>query len=259
MSAGDPRAPRRPHWIAGEKECRDLAAADSAEERTGLGAARGHLLDDYGTALVACSDPDDALACHYAATHPKRHAGEELSDAVDRAHLAFRPAAAHHCQPAAAARFWAFDALRAPPPPLGPPGCLPPPGDVTRRGCGPPGGPTLRQGEGLCYHGPGPVPACAAAGLRWRGPAGARSITKGRQARHEIEVRGKDYIPNFCSFSDVLPFPPFSLAVGRGTVTEPRLSLRLQRKRPFVSSGGSPLHVPPDWWPLGPLSPQPAL
>ena len=113
MSAGDPRAPRRPQWIAGEKECRDLAAADSAEERTGLGAARGHLLDDYGTALVACSDPDDALACHYAATHPKRHAGEELSDAVDRADLAFRAAAAH-CQPAAAGRFWAIYGLLTP-------------------------------------------------------------------------------------------------------------------------------------------------
>ncbi len=43
--------------------------------------------DDYAAALIACSDPDDALACHYAATHPKRHAGERLSDAVDRADL----------------------------------------------------------------------------------------------------------------------------------------------------------------------------
>ncbi len=70
--------------------------------------------DDYAAALIACSDPDDALACHYAATHPKRHAGEKLSDAVDRADLAFRAAAAHHCQPAAAGRFWAIYGLLTP-------------------------------------------------------------------------------------------------------------------------------------------------
>ena len=28
-------------------------------------------LADYAAALIACSDPDDALACHYAATHSK--------------------------------------------------------------------------------------------------------------------------------------------------------------------------------------------
>ena len=27
--------------------------------------------DDYAAALIACSDPDDALACHYADTHPR--------------------------------------------------------------------------------------------------------------------------------------------------------------------------------------------
>ena len=69
---------------------------------------------DYAAALIACADPDDALACHYAATHPKRHPGERLSAAVDRADLAFRAAAAHHCEPAAAGRFWAVYGLLTP-------------------------------------------------------------------------------------------------------------------------------------------------
>ena len=71
--------------------------------------------DDYAAALIACSDPDDALACHYAATHPRRQPNEKLSDAVDRADLAFRAAAAHHCEPAAAGRFWAVYGLLTPP------------------------------------------------------------------------------------------------------------------------------------------------
>ena len=54
----------------------------------------------------------------------------------------------------------------------GPAAALHPPGDVTRGGGGPPGGPTLRPGKGPCHHGAGPPPADAAAGLRWRGPAG---------------------------------------------------------------------------------------
>ena len=70
--------------------------------------------DDYAAALIACSDPDDALACHYAATHPRRHPSEKLSDAVARADLAFRAAAAHHCEPAAAGRFWAVYGLLTP-------------------------------------------------------------------------------------------------------------------------------------------------
>ena len=60
---------------------------------------------DYAATLIACADPDDALACHDAATHPKRHPGERLSAAVDRADLAFRAAAAHHCESAASGPF----------------------------------------------------------------------------------------------------------------------------------------------------------
>ena len=70
--------------------------------------------DEYAAALIACSDPDDALACHYAASHPRRNPGEKLSDAVSRADLAFRAAAAHHCEPAAAGRFWAVYGLLTP-------------------------------------------------------------------------------------------------------------------------------------------------
>ena len=71
--------------------------------------------DDYAAALIACSDPDDALACHYAATHPRRQPSEKLSDAVACADLAFRAASAHHCEPAAAGRFWAVYGLLTPP------------------------------------------------------------------------------------------------------------------------------------------------
>jgi hypothetical protein len=71
-------------------------------------AAQGEAtFDDYAAALIACSDPDDALACHYAASHPQRQPGERLGNAAARADLAFRAAAAHHCQPPAAGRFWA--------------------------------------------------------------------------------------------------------------------------------------------------------
>ena len=75
---------------------------------------------------TTCADPDDALACHYMATHPKRHPCERLSAAVDRADLAFRAAAAHHCEPAAAGRFWAVygpeAGVRTPRPPYRPAG-----------------------------------------------------------------------------------------------------------------------------------------
>ena len=69
-------------------------------------AAQGEAtFDNYAAALISCqcSDPDDALACHYAASHPRRQPGERLGHSVARADLAFRPAAAHcdHCQPPA--------------------------------------------------------------------------------------------------------------------------------------------------------------
>ena len=69
---------------------------------------------DYAAAFIACADPDDALACHYAATRPKRHPGERLSAAVDRADPAFRAAAAHHRETAAAACVWAVYGLLTP-------------------------------------------------------------------------------------------------------------------------------------------------
>ena len=77
-------------------------------------------------------------------------------------------------------------------PPLrwGPAAALHPPGDVTRGGGGPPGGPTLRPGKGPCHHGAGPPPADAAAGLRWRGPAGpAHSPRAGRRDTKSAENR----------------------------------------------------------------------
>ena len=69
---------------------------------------------DYAAALIACADPDDALACHYAATRPKRHPGERLSAAVDRADLAFRAAADHDCERAESGLFWAVYGLLTP-------------------------------------------------------------------------------------------------------------------------------------------------
>ena len=57
-------------------------------------------LADYAAALIACLAPDDALACHYATTHPERHPSERLRTAVDHADL--RAYAAHHSEPAAA-------------------------------------------------------------------------------------------------------------------------------------------------------------
>ena len=70
--------------------------------------------DHYAAALISCADPDDALASHYAASHPKRRAGEKLSEAVARVERAFRSAAAYGCQPADAGRFWALYGLLTP-------------------------------------------------------------------------------------------------------------------------------------------------
>ena len=67
--------------------------------------------EDYAAALISCADPDEALACHYEASRPRRNAGEKLSDAVARAELAFRAAAAHGCKPLDAGRFWAIFGL----------------------------------------------------------------------------------------------------------------------------------------------------
>ena len=67
--------------------------------------------EDYAAALIACADPDDALACHYEANRPHRNAGEKLSDALAREELAFRAAAAHGCKPGEAGRFWAVFGL----------------------------------------------------------------------------------------------------------------------------------------------------
>jgi len=62
---------------------------------------------------------------------------------------------------------------RPPPPSLRRVGSYPSAaGDVTWGRGGPPGGPTLRPSKGLCHRGAGCRPADAAAGLRWRGPAG---------------------------------------------------------------------------------------
>ena len=66
---------------------------------------------DYAAALISCADPDETLACHYAATHPRRLTGEKLSDAAARTELAFRAAAAHGCKPGEAGRFWAVFGL----------------------------------------------------------------------------------------------------------------------------------------------------
>ena len=55
---------------------------------------------DNAVALsIAGADPDDALPCHYAVHHPKRHPGQRFSTAVDRADPAFWAAAAHHFEP----------------------------------------------------------------------------------------------------------------------------------------------------------------
>ena len=37
-------------------------------------------LADYAAALIACLAPDDALACHYATTHPERHPKRAAQD-----------------------------------------------------------------------------------------------------------------------------------------------------------------------------------
>jgi hypothetical protein len=68
----------------------------------------------YAAAIIATTDPSAVLQSHHEASRPKRRSGERLVDAVLRAKLAFRTAAAHGCQPAAAGRFWAVFGLLTP-------------------------------------------------------------------------------------------------------------------------------------------------
>ena len=71
----------------------------------------GRPITDDAAVLFVCMDPGDALARRHAATHPKRHPSEQLSAAADRADPAFRTAAPHRTEPAAAGRFPAIYVL----------------------------------------------------------------------------------------------------------------------------------------------------
>ena len=79
--------------------------------KTAVEAGTATLESHYAAALIACSDPGDALACHYEACRPRRRGDEKLSEAAARAEMAFRAAAAHGCSPTAAGRFWAIFGL----------------------------------------------------------------------------------------------------------------------------------------------------
>ena len=61
----------------------------------------------YAVALASCCSPDDNLLCHRAATNPRRHANEPLSQATARAEQAFRAAAALGCVLPPSLQFWA--------------------------------------------------------------------------------------------------------------------------------------------------------
>lgn len=98
--------PLREQLVRRIQELPDVDAAVQAGTAT--------LADHYAAALIACADPGDALICHYEASRPQRRAGEKLSDAVARAGMAFRAAAAHGCEPAPAGRFWAIFGLLGP-------------------------------------------------------------------------------------------------------------------------------------------------
>jgi hypothetical protein len=64
--------------------------------------------------IIATTNPSAVLQSYHEASLPKRRSGERLVDAVLRAELAFRTAAAHGCQPAAAGRSWAVFGLLTP-------------------------------------------------------------------------------------------------------------------------------------------------
>ncbi len=70
--------------------------------------------EHYAAAIIATIDPSAVLQSHHEASRPKRRSGERLVDAVLRAELALRTAAAHGCQPAAVGRFWAVFGLLTP-------------------------------------------------------------------------------------------------------------------------------------------------
>jgi hypothetical protein len=87
------------------QELPDVRAAVNAGSAT---------FEHYAAAIIATTDPSAILQSHYEASRPKRRSGERLVDAVLRTELAFRTAAAHGCQPAAAGRFWAVFGLLTP-------------------------------------------------------------------------------------------------------------------------------------------------
>jgi hypothetical protein len=82
--------------------------------RAAVNAGSAATFEHYAAAIIATTDPIAVLQSHHEASRPKRRSGERLVDAVPRAELAFRTAAAHGCQPAAAGRFWAVFGLFTP-------------------------------------------------------------------------------------------------------------------------------------------------
>ena len=72
------------------------------------------LLDHYMLALVNCCGPEDALKVYHAATNPLRQPPELLNLAKVCVEHQLRTAAALHCEPNPAGRFWALFSVLAP-------------------------------------------------------------------------------------------------------------------------------------------------
>ena len=102
------------HLIVGPLHARLLQQIQELPDIRAAVNAGSATFEHYAAAIIATTDPSAVLQSHHEASRPKRRSGERLVDAVLRAELAFRTAAAHGCQPAAAGRFWAVFGLLTP-------------------------------------------------------------------------------------------------------------------------------------------------
>ena len=84
------------------------------EVRAAVASGTATLREHYALALVNCCGPEDALKVYHAATNPLCQPQEPLNLATVRVEHQWRTAAALHCEPNPAGRFWALFSVLTP-------------------------------------------------------------------------------------------------------------------------------------------------
>ena len=82
--------------------------------RPAVASGTATLREHYALALVNRCGPEDVLKVYHAATNPLRQPQEPLNLATVRVEHQWRTAAALHCEPNPAGRFWALFSVLTP-------------------------------------------------------------------------------------------------------------------------------------------------